>query len=152
MIFSSALIIGKLVSIRGFIAKYWKQIALGSLIFLVLHQNFMTFEMLKWVGIRTVPGLIEKHDEQIQEYIIALQLCEEGRVKLKDAIEERNAEILVWAEKTEELQADHDKLTGRLEEMQRIADKKVEEILNAPNPVGCESAMDYLRSSGGSRW
>ena len=135
-------------SIFGFLIRNWKPVVIIGMLVLILYQNFMKTEWLKWIGIRTIPGLIQ----QQHDYVEALRLCEDSRTALKMSIERRNEEIDAWARKSEELQNEHNRLSEELLKMKDEADQQIEQILNAPTPNSCKSAMDYLRQSGGAKW
>ena len=146
-IFSPAKIIGLLSNLVGFCVKYWKQILFIGMAGTIFYQNMMAFEALKWVGLRTIPGVEQEYQERIDVLQQQLHECEMSRQELKGAIEATNAQIDKWSQVSEDLQRQHNNLKGQLREMREKSDKRVQNILKEPVPKGCEAAIQYLRDA-----
>ena len=128
-----------------FVIKYWKQLAVISMFLIIVYQNFMTFEALKWIGLRTIPGIEQQHSQQVFVLTQQLDACERGRQLLKSEIQDTNNRIQAWSEKTQQLQQQRDQLTDKLAKLQKQSDQTVQQILTQPTPQTCEQAIEYLK-------
>lgn len=127
--------------------KYWKQILLGGILLTIFYQNFMTLELLKLFGVRTIPGITLEYHKKIDIKEQQLAECEDGRELLKRKIEAVNTEIDKWSKLSSQLQTEHDVLATELAELQRKSQQTVDDILNEPTPETCESAIEFLREA-----
>lgn len=132
-------------NIAGFVLKYWKQLAVVAMFSIIVYQNFMTFEALKWIGLRTIPGVEQQFNEQVVVLTQQLDACERGRVLLKKEIEDTNNRIQLWSDKSQLLENQRDKLSEQLAQLKQQSDQTVQQILTQPTPQTCEQAIDYLK-------
>lgn len=139
-IFAPAKIISGLKNTAGFVIKYWKQVAIASMLGLIFHQNFMEFELLKWVGIRTIPGIEHDYKEQIE-------ICKKDKAKLEGAIDSLNTQVDQWYTTSQDLQQEHNKLTNELIELKKQSEQQVQDILNEETPKDCQAAIQYLKDA-----
>ena len=142
-IFAPAKIIGLVTSTVKFLIEHWKECLFAGMAFTIFHQNFMEWEMLKWVGVRTIPGIEQElvvKQEQLDE-------CELSRANLKGQIDSTNAQVEKWADVSSQLQRQHDKLVEEITDMREKSRKAVEDILSEPTPKTCEAAIQYLRDA-----
>lgn len=152
-LFAPANIVKFLGSALEFVVKYWKQILVIGMIVTILHQNFMQFEMLKWAGVRTIPGITQEYEQKLQVATEQLEECEAGRIELKSSIDTLNTQIDKWANVSSQLQTQHDELVLELTKMRKKSEQIVQDILSGPTPESCEAAMKYLRDSAGDlKW
>jgi len=145
---------GPLAGIATSLLSNWKLAIFGLLIAVIGYQNFVSFEILKPVGLRTVPGVLqdlEKETERAnaQIRIMAEQLteCDLSRERLKDKIAERNAEIDKWVAISTDLQENQTELSTALIELKKKSTTAVEIILEGPIPQTCEGAIKFLRDA-----
>lgn len=148
--FAPAKIIGLLKGSFVFVVKYWKQCLFIGMAGLIFHQNFMEWEVLKWVGIRTLPGIQQELVVKDQQ----LELCEISREALKSEIESVNAQVDKWADVSKQLQNQHDELVAEIGEMRKKSEAAVQDILAGPTPETCEAAIEFLKEAaqGELRW
>lgn len=147
VLFAPAKIVAFIKGIFEFIFKYWKQIAIVGMIGTIFYQNFMAFEALRLVGIRTIPGIIHEYKEELDVIEQQLQECEASRATLKHAINERNAEIERWVITSKNLQKDHDQLVKQIATMRQKSRDSINKVLKEPTPANCESSIQYLRDA-----
>lgn len=154
LIFAPAKIMGMLSGAAGFVLKYWKQIIVLGMAATIFHQNFMEWEALKWVGVRTIPGITQEYQYQIGVLEEQLQECELSRAELKGQIESVNEQIDQWANVSQQQQQQFDDLTKQLEDMRKQSSQEVEAILAGPTPESCAGAIQLLRDSaqGDLKW
>lgn len=155
MIFAPAKIISGAKSSIAFVVKYWKQLLIGALVFLVFHQNFMQFEFLKIVGVRTIPGIEQQYKDDIDRLKIDLSDCRQSNERLKGAIESVNTQVDKWANVSSQLQKQHDELVEEITKMRKDTEQTVQNIFDEPTPETCEAAFDYLKDAAKSeelRW
>jgi len=149
----------------GFITmflKNWKIGLFAILIAIIVYQNTVSFEFLKPVGLRTIPGMeqdIVKIQEQAdrQVRIMAEQLaeCEISRETLKDEIAASNAEVEKWVALSQSLQQSQNDLTQTLIDLKKTSTAELEIILQGPIPQTCKGAIKLLReavTSGDLKW
>ena len=148
------MIAGPAGSIVTALLSNWKLAIFGLLIAVIGYQNFMSFELLRPVGLRTVPGVIQDMEEAVEDAqnqvrIMAEQLaeCEISRETLKDEIEDTNAEIQKWVDISNELQQSQSELSTALIELQRKSTAEVEIIVQGPIPQTCKGAIKFLRDA-----
>lgn len=134
--------------------KYWKVVLFAALIGLIAYQNTVSFEFLRIVGIRSVPGVLQDLEEVKEEadrkVAIAeeqLAACEAGRETLKAEIERTNNEIARWVALSEQLQADQSTLQSALIDLKQKSTAELEIILQGPIPQTCEGAVKLLRDA-----
>ena len=127
----------------GTIVKNWKIVLFGCLIAFIFYQNYMTFEVLRPFGIRTIPGITQEIDKTKNE----LNVCEVSRTSLKEAIDSTNDQINHWVRLSTSLQKQHDKLSEELVRLKKKSEEDVNAILNEPHPKTCEAAIQYLRDA-----
>lgn len=136
-----------------FIVTYWKQIIVVGMMLTIFYQNFMHVEFLKWVGVRTIPGITQEYQTTLKTKEDQLKTCEEGRAKLTGAINTLNSQVDKWATLSTQLQAQQDKLVVELAKMRKKAEHDVQEILNGPTPKTCDDAIKYLKDAAGElKW
>ena len=105
---------GKILELLGAAATHWKEIAVVLMVITIFHQNFMTTEWLKWVGVRTLPGMQQEHTTEISAIKEQLTECEGSRESLKTAIDSVNQQVDRWANVSKQLQLQHDTLVIEL--------------------------------------
>lgn len=149
LLFAPAKILAFIKGIFEFILTYWKQIAIIGMVGTIFYQNFMAFEALRLVGIRTIPGIIQEYKEELDVIKDQLNECEISRTTLKHAIDERNAEIEQWAITSKNLQREHDQLVKQITIMRQKSRDSVNKVLQEPTPQDCESSIQYLRDAAG---
>jgi len=142
--------LGLLGGIVPALLRNWKLGIFGLLIGVIVYQNFVPFEFLKPIGLRTVPGVIQ--DVQKAENKISIledqnQACELGREKLKVAIETTNAQIEKWVNLSQKLQANQTKLNAELIALKKQNAAEIEQILNEPTPKTCKGAVNLLKDA-----
>lgn len=125
------------------IVEHWREVALASIIGLVVYQNFFEFEFLKWFGVRTVPGLEQDLHDQQQK----LDACEASRQDLKDSIEQSNQQVREWQDLAEQRENQLTKLQEDLDDMKEQTDQEIEQILEQERPQTCEGSIDLIRES-----
>lgn len=142
--------IGWIPKAFAFVIKYWKECLVAGLVATVFYQNFMTTEWLKWVGVRTIPGI----ERELVVKTEQLEACEDSREELKSEIESVNTQIDQWASVSQQLQSQHDELVAEIGEMRRRSEEAVQDILEGPTPETCEAAIDFLKDAaqGDLRW
>lgn len=150
LIFAPAKILSAIRSAGQFFIKHWKATLIVVVALFIFHQNFMETELLKWAGIRTVPGL--EHD--IAKLQQKLDACEISREVLKNKITDVNNQVDQWANLSHQLQNQHTQLVTKLQDMQKKSDAAVQNILNGPTPETCEAAIEFLKeaASGDLKW
>lgn len=153
-IFAPAKIMGFLTNAAGFVVKYWRQIAVIGMVVAIFHQNFMEWEALKWVGVRTIPGIEQEYKEEINVLTEQLATCEASRTELKQQIESVNSQIDQWANVSGQLQQQHDALVQELTDMKKQSQQAVQDILAGPTPETCEAAIQFLKEAaqGDLKW
>lgn len=142
--------LGLALKFKSFIIKYWKECLIGAVAFLIYHQNFMETEFLKWVGIRTVPGL----EQDISELRQNLTTCELNTVTLKEQIEGTNTQIDQWAHLSHQLQQQHNDLVKEINDMKKKSEQAAKDVLLGPTPETCDAAIEYLKNAawGDLKW
>lgn len=125
--------------ILAFVVQYWKELLLAAMVSTLLYQNFSETRFV--FGAETIPSLEMRLDAATK----AVDVCKAGNVKLTEAIDERNAEVVKWKEITSTLQDDIDNLSTELDDMRQTTKKDVATILKDPTPKTCEDAIEYLR-------
>ena len=132
----------------------WKMAIFGVLIAIIAYQNFMSFEILRPFGIRTVAGVLQdleatekKAERQISVMAEQLAECEISREGLKDQIEQTNAQINQWVAVSQQLQEEQTRLTQALVDLRRKSTAELEIILQGPIPQTCEGAVKLLREA-----
>jgi hypothetical protein len=142
------------LSATKFIGEHWKELILGSMIVLIIYQNFMTVEVAKWVGIRTIPGITAEYEKKLDNKERKLKECRSLTDRLVDEINFTNAQIDKWADVSIQLQQQHDQLMDELGEMRRQTEQTVLDILEGPVPETCELAIESLRDAtkGELKW
>ena len=129
---------------------HWKLAIFALLIAFIGYQNYVSFEFLKPIGFRTIPGMQQDVDEaEYQVSVIKEQLasCEMGREKLKVAIATTNAQIDKWVSLTQKLQAEQTHLSTALIDLKKKSTAELEIILQGPVPQTCEGAVKLLRDA-----
>lgn len=127
-------------AIFGFILTYWKELMVVSMLAIIIYQN--TFET-RWVFfVNTIPYL----ENQLEEYVIAVDKAEKANLLLTNTIKKRNDQIAQWKEKSVELEKKNAELTGQLELLRSMTVAEVDQILSDPTPESCEASIDYLRT------
>ena len=130
--------------------KNWKMAIFGILIAVIAYQNTVSFEFLRIVGLRTVPGVlqdVEKAERQVSILAEQLAECELGRETLKDEIAETNLQIDKWIELSQGLQQNQSTLSQALIDLKTKSTAELEIILSGPIPETCEGAVDLLREA-----
>lgn len=137
------LVAGPVGGILSALLSNWKLaifVLLGAFIF---YQNYVSFELLKPFGWRTLPG-IEQELAVVKEQI---QACEEGRTLLKQEIEVTNQQIEKWVALSEKLQDNQAQLSTALVDLKKKSTTELEIILQGPIPQTCEGAVKLLRDA-----
>ena len=130
----------------------WKLAIFGILLAVMGYQNFMSFEILRPFGLRTVPGVLQDVKKaENQAAIVAEQYaeCEVGREILKQKIADTNALIQQWSDASAQQQATLDQLGNTLQQLQEQSKAELEIIISGPIPQTCEGAFKLLRESAG---
>lgn len=127
----------------GFIVEHWKPITIISMVAVILYQNNFQTEYLKFVGLRTIPGI----EEEIQVKEEQLAECEGSRVELKSQIESVNTQIQEWSDISSSLQEQNTKLEAELRNQAEESQKKVQDILDGYTPGTCEESIQYLKDA-----
>ncbi len=127
--------------------KNWKLAIFGLLIGFIFYQNYISFEVLKPFGFRTIPGVVQDYQDQVRVLTEQLEACESSRESLKVAIETRNEEIERWVNVTKDLQANQAQLSSALVDLKRKSTAELEIILQGPVPQTCEGAVKLLRDA-----
>lgn len=136
-----------------FVIVHWKEVAVACMLFTIFHQNFMQLELLKWFGVRTIPGITQEYEEKLGVKSEQLAECELGRAELKGEIDALNTQVDKWASVSSQLQTQHDELVAELSEMRKKSEQAVQDILAGPTPESCEAAIKYLKDSAGElKW
>ena len=148
--FAPAKIMGLIGNVAGFVIKYWKQCLFIGMAATIFHQNFMDKELLKWFGVRTIPGI--ERELVVKEQQLAE--CEISREALKREIEAVNAQVEKWADVSKQLQNQHDDLVQEIGKMREKSQQAVQDILDGPTPESCEAAIEFLKEAaqGDLRW
>lgn len=152
------LIAGPAGGIVTALLKNWKLAIFGLLLAFIFYQNYVSFELLKPFGFRTIPGMQQDLEEAERIVLVRdqqLEACEEGRTVLKAEIETTNAQIDKWAALTAKLQGEQSQLTTTLANLQEKSKAELEIILSGPIPQTCEGAVKLLReavTSGELKW
>ncbi len=110
----------------------------------------MTLEVLKPVGFRTIPGILQEVEEDKLDFAALeqqLQACNIGAEKLKTEVEVTNQQIAKWVEVSKELQEGNAELNKALIDLKAQSTQEVEIILQGPIPQTCEGAMKLLRDA-----
>ena len=128
-------------SMIGFALKYWKEIAVVTMLATIFYQN--TFEKRYVFFINTIPYL----ELKLEEYEKAIDKIEAANHTLSAAIDKRNSQIEEWKAKSIELEKKNAVLSGQLELLRQLTDQEVEDILAGPTPQSCDAAIDYLRDA-----
>lgn len=138
------------MKIIPFVIQNWKPILIGGMAATIFYQNFMDTEWLKWVGVRTIPGI----ERELLVKVEQLEACEESRELLKSEIESVNSQVDKWASVSKKLQSSHDELVKELSEMRQKSQQAVQDILDGETPENCEAAMEYLKDAaqGDLKW
>ncbi len=138
-----AMVAGPAGGIVSALLKNWKLAIFAILVAAIFYQNYVSFELLKPFGVRTIPG-IQQELTIVQEQLAA---CEDGRALLKQEIETTNAQIEKWVTLSEKLQANQAKLTTTLVDLKKKSTAELEIILQGPIPQTCEGAVKLLRDA-----
>lgn len=132
----------------------WKLSIFGILLAIIGYQNFVSFEILRPFGVRTIPGIIQQLDEEKeiadrQVRIISEQLveCEMSRERLKDNIAQTNLEIQKWVTVSNDLQKNQSELSTVLTELKNKSNTTVDIIIQGPIPQTCDGAIKYLKDA-----
>ena len=128
-------------AIGKFIARNWKFILIGAMIFCLWYQNFSGVRFV--FGIETIPAL----KQEVSDLQAALDTCVAGNELLSSTINERNDEIEKWGQVSEEFQQKIDDLKDDLIEERGKTKVKVVTVLEEAPPATCEAAIEYLRES-----
>lgn len=147
LLLSPASILGGIKNTVFFVIEHWKEVTVACMLGLILHQNFMQFEMLKWAGIRTVPGVEQELSVKNEQ----LATCKENVATLKGEIKGLNTQVDKWADVSSQLQDQHNQLVAELADMREKSEKAVEDILNDPTPETCKDAIQYLKDAARER-
>ena len=130
--------------------KNWKMALFGILIAVIAYQNTVSFEFLRIVGLRTVPGVlqdVEKAERKASVLAEQLTECELGRETLKDEIADTNAQIQKWIDLSQMLQQNQTQLNQALIDLKTKSTAELEIILSGPIPQTCEGAIKLLRDA-----
>lgn len=119
----------------------WKEIGLALLIGMLVYQNFFSFEVLKIVGIRTVPGLQQEVAETTEKW----KEAEESRERLKEEINTTNDQIQEWVDVSRRAEESQKQFLERISDRIEQRDERVEEILEGETPEGPDEAIEFLR-------
>ena len=128
----------------------WKIVIVGLLIAVVLYQNTVSVEFLKFAGVRTVPGLQQEiqqltdNTKVLKEHLVE---CNAGRDRLKEEIKTTNAQVQKWASLSNKLKQEQMSLKQQLADSSKKTDVEVNEILKGPIPQTCEGAIKLLRDA-----
>ena len=141
------MIAGPAGGIVSALLKNWKLALFGALLAFIFYQNYMTFEILKPFGFRTVPGVVQDYEDQVRVLTAQLAECEGSRERLKGAIESQNAQIQKWVDLSKTLQANQAQLSTALVDLKRKSTAELEIILSGPVPQTCEGAVKLLREA-----
>lgn len=154
LIFSPDKIFNFILKGFSFVVQHWKEVVAISAISLIFYQNFVSFEFLKWVGIRSIPGIEQEYEKKLDIKEQQLTECEASREVLKQQIDNTNAQIDQWASLSEQLQSQHTDLIEELEGMKKQSEQQVLDILEGPTPESCEAAIQFLRDAvkGDLKW
>lgn len=148
--FAPAKLLSTAAAVGGFVIKHWKECLFAGMALTIFYQNFMDTEVLKWVGVRTIPGI----ERQLAVTEAQLTECENSREALKKAIETVNAQVDQWANVSSQLQQSHNALVAELNKMKKDSQKIVDDILKGPTPETCEAAIEFLKEAaqGDLKW
>ena len=134
----------------SFLLSNWKVAIFLILLAIIGYQNYVSFELLKPFGLRTIPGVLQDA-EKAQALLDArdqqLAACEAGRETLKTEIAVTNAQIDKWVSLSQKLQADQATLSTALIDLQKKSTAELEIILSGPIPQTCEGAVKLLREA-----
>lgn len=125
----------------------WKLAVFALLAGFIFYQNFVSFEILKPFGFRTIPGILQDNEDQIHVLSEQLAECEGSRERLKDAVESTNEQIQKWVDLSQKLQADQTRLSSALVDLKTKSTSELEIILQGPIPQTCEGAVKLLKEA-----
>lgn len=133
-----------------FMLKYWKELAVIGMLLIIIYQNFANTELLRIIGLRTIPGL----REEIVEIQQNLDTCRDNKVKLQAAIEEQNRSIEQWEQVSTVLAERNQQLDTKIKNMKQKSQQNVTRILNEPTPQTCSDSINLLRNAaqGELKW
>jgi len=128
----------------------WKIGIILILLGVMYYQNNMKTEVLKWVGLRTIPGMQQDIDTANHEIdLIQQQLteCERGRTNLKAQVKDTNGQINKWYKVSEELRKTQQSLNNEISELKTKTKATVIEVLEGNTPQTCASSIQLLRDA-----
>lgn len=134
-----ALILSLLKNSAGSVIRYWREILIAILIFVVIYQNTSNVRYLFFV--ETIPSL-ESRLEIAQNNI---RECVKGNEVLANIIKQRNDEVLKWKDVSEKLQDKTKILNNTLDILRKSTNTKVQRTLNSQTPKNCQDAIQYLK-------
>lgn len=141
------LIAGPAGGLVSALLKNWKLAIFAILVGFIFYQNYVSFELLKPFGFRTIPGVLQDSEDQIRVLTAQLAECESSRENLKGAIQATNDQIQKWVDLSSKLQANQTQLSTALVDLKKKSTAELEIILQGPIPQTCEGAVKLLREA-----